>query len=326
MKKIVLILTIAALLLGLLSGCGEVTKQSEKLKIVVTTFPPYDWVRRILGDKADEAELTLLLDSGVDMHSYQPNTDDIIKITTSDVFIYVGGTSDTWVDDVLKNAVNKDMKVINLIDELGDAVKEEEVKEGMDSDLDDHHDHSKEEIEYDEHVWLSLKNAIMFSEKIAGVLGQADPENAETYKSNADKYIDELSALDKRYEDAASEAAHKTIVFADRFPFRYLVDDYGIDYYAAFVGCSAETEASFDTVVFLAEKLNEFSLDKILIIETSDGSIARTVRDSSNAKNQEILVLDSIQSVSQTEIAQGATFISIMEKNLEILQKALGKK
>lgn len=326
MKKIVLILTIAALLLGALSGCGDVIKQSEKLKIVVTTFPPYDWVRRILGDKADEAELTLLLDSGVDMHSYQPNTDDIIKITTSDVFIYVGGTSDTWVDDVLKNAVNKDMKVINLIDELGDAVKEEEVKEGMDSDLDDHHDHSKEEIEYDEHVWLSLKNAIMFSEKIAGVLGQADPENAETYKSNTDKYIDELSALDKRYEDAASEAAHKTIVFADRFPFRYLVDDYGIDYYAAFVGCSAETEASFDTVVFLAEKLNEFSLDKILIIETSDGSIARTVRDSSNAKNQEILVLDSSQSVSQTEIAQGATFISIMEKNLEILQKALGKK
>ncbi|MDD2269009.1 MAG: metal ABC transporter substrate-binding protein [Eubacteriales bacterium] len=326
MKKVVLILTIVALLLGTSAGCGEVVKQSEKLKVVVTTFPPYDWVRRILGDKADEAELTLLLDSGVDMHSYQPNTDDIIKITTSDVFIYVGGTSDTWVDDVLKNAVNKDMKVINLIDELGDAVKEEEVKEGMDDDHDDHDDHSEDEADFDEHVWLSLKNAMMFSEKIAAVLGQADSENETTYKSNADKYIDELSALDKRYEDAVSEAAHKTIVFADRFPFRYLVDDYGIDYYAAFVGCSAETEASFDTVVFLAEKLNELSLDKILIIETSDGSIARTVRDSSNAKNQEILVLDSIQSVSQTEIDSGTTFISIMESNLEILQKALGKK
>ena len=333
MKKVIAFIIILALTVGFISGCNETAKiDDDKIKIVVTTFPQYDWVKNILGELADKAEITLLIDNGVDLHSYQPSTDDIIKISTSDLFLYIGGPSDSWTEDVLKNAVNKDMKVISLIEVLGDAVKEEEVKEGMEDD-DDHdhesgHDHDERETdtEFDEHVWLSLRNATILSEKIADALAEIDPDNAETYINNSKTYIEKISALDKRYEEAVKNAKHNTVVFADRFPFRYLVDDYGFNYFAAFVGCSAETEASFDTIVFLANKIDELSLEKILIIETSDGSVAKTVKNSTNAKNQEVLALDSIQSVSKDEIASGTTYLSIMESNLEVLKKALGSK
>lgn len=343
MKKFITLLLIAVLSVCALSGCGN-SKSNEstngkKLKVVTTIFPEYDWVMQILGDKADKADVTMLLDKGVDLHSYQPSTADISKISEADVFIYVGGESDEWVKDVLKQAKNKNLKVINLMDVVGDKAKEEEVKEGMQAedehdhdkdkdhdekhDQDKEHDHDKDEPEYDEHVWLSLKNAKIFTKKITDVLSEVDKDNAKTYKANYKNYAKKLDELDKKYAEAVSSAKVKTLVFGDRFPFRYLVNDYGLDYYAAFVGCSAESEASFETVTFLAKKIDELGLKHILTIEGKNHKIAKAVIENTKNKNQKILTLDSMQSTTSNDVKNGASYLGIMEKNLEVLKKAL---
>lgn len=332
MKKIITLMLVAVLAVCALSGCGtsksgEDTKD-KKIKIVTTIFPEYDWVMQILGDKADKADVTMLLDKGVDLHSYQPSTADIAKISEADVFIYVGGESDEWVEDVLKQAKNKNLKVINLMDVMGDKAKEEEVKEGMQPEEEEHAEEAKdgkeeEEVEYDEHVWLSLKNAKIFTKKIADVLSEVDKDDAKTYQANYESYAKKLDDLDKKYADAVASAKNKTLVFGDRFPFRYLVNDYGLDYYAAFVGCSAESEASFETVTFLAKKVDELGLSDVLTIEGKNHKIAKTVIENTKEKNQKVLTLDSMQSTTAKDVKDGATYLGIMEKNLEVLKEAL---
>lgn len=347
------------------------TKDDGKINVVTTIFPSYDWVKEVVGNKADNFNLTLLTEKGVDLHSYQPTTEDIAKISKCDLFVYVGGESDTWVEDVLKNATNKNMKVVNLLETVGDAAKEEEVKEGMQDD-DDHdhdhgdadhdhdkedkdhdhdhdkedkdhdHDHDKEdkdhdhdkdekaeehhhhtEVEYDEHVWLSLKNAKVLVEKISSDIQAIDANNAQTYQENTKVYLEELDNLDKAYQQAVDSADKKVVLFGDRFPFRYLVDDYGLDYYAAFVGCSAETEASFDTIKFLANKVDELKLTHIFTIEKSDKNIANTIKDATKDKNQEIITLDSLQSVTRADIDAGESYLGAMSTNLTTLQEGL---
>ena len=284
----------------------------------------------VLGEQAENAEVSMLLDNGVDLHSYQPTADDIVRISGCDLFIYVGGESDEWVRDALQEATNKNMTVINLMEALGDSVKEEELVEGMEHDHDheqeeDHdHDAEAEEAEYDEHVWLSLKNAAVLCRAIAEALGQIDRENAACYTANAEAYTEKLNTLDAQYQAAVDAAALHTLLFADRFPFRYLADDYGLDYYAAFAGCSAETEASFETIIFLAGKLDELGLPAVLQIESADGSIARTVVESTQSRDQQILTMDSMQSTTAKDVADGANYLSIMEKNLDVLKAALG--
>ena len=332
MKKIITLMLVAVLAVFALSGCstsksGEDTKD-KKIKIVTTIFPEYDWVMQILGDKADKADVTMLLDKGVDLHSYQPSTADIAKISEADVFIYVGGESDEWVEDVLKEAKNKKLKVINLMDVMGDKAKEEEVKEGMQPEEEEHAEEAKdgkeeEEVEYDEHVWLSLKNAKIFTKKIADVLSEVDKDDAKTYQANYESYAKKLDDLDKKYADAVASAKNKTLVFGDRFPFRYLVNDYGLDYYAAFVGCSAESEASFETVTFLAKKIDEPGLGNVLTIEGKNHKIAKTVVDNTKNKDQKVLTMDSMQSTTSKDVKDGATYLGIMEKNLEVLKEAL---
>lgn len=331
MKKIITLMLVAVLAVCALSGCGtsksgEDTKD-KKIKIVTTIFPEYDWVMQILGDKADKADVTMLLDKGVDLHSYQPSTADIAKISEADVFIYVGGESDEWVEDVLKQAKNKNLKVINLMDVMGDKAKEEEVKEGMQPEEEEAEEakdgKEEEEVEYDEHVWLSLKNAKIFTKKIADVLAEVDKDNAKTYQANYESYAKKLDALDKKYAEAVASAKNKTLVFGDRFPFRYLVNDYGLDYYAAFVGCSAESEASFETVTFLAKKVDELGLSDVLTIEGKNHKIAKTVIENTKEKNQKVLTLDSMQSTTAKDVKDGATYLGIMEKNLEVLKEAL---
>lgn len=332
MKKIITLMLVAVLAVCALSGCGtsksgEDTKD-KKIKIVTTIFPEYDWVMQILGDKADKADVTMLLDKGVDLHSYQPSTADIAKISEADVFIYVGGESDEWVEDVLKQAKNKKLKVINLMDVMGDKAKEEEVKEGMQPEEEEHAEEAKdgkeeEEVEYDEHVWLSLKNAKIFTKKIADVLSEVDKDDAKTYQANYESYAKKLDDLDKKYADAVASAKNKTLVFGDRFPFRYLVNDYGLDYYAAFVGCSAESEASFETVTFLAKKIDELGLGNVLTIEGKNHKIAKTVVDNTKNKDQKVLTMDSMQSTTSKDVKDGATYLGIMEKNLEVLKEAL---
>ena len=293
-----------------------------KIKIVTTIFPEYDWVMSVLGDKKDTANVTLLLDSGIDLHSYQPTPKDIITISNCDLFIYVGGESDEWVEDALKKATNKNMKTINMMEVLGDAVKEEEVIEGMEGE-EEEGEEEEEEVEYDEHVWLSLKNAQTLVNEISKKLGEIDQENANYYQTNATSYVNSLKDLDTRYAQAVAAGTKDTVVFADRFPFRYLVDDYNLKYYAAFVGCSAETEASFQTITFLANKVDELGLSVIFKIESSDGGIANTVKNATQNKNQTILTMDSIQSASTKEYKAGRNYLSIMEQNLTALTEAV---
>lgn len=322
-----------------LSACNTPKTNNDKLEIVTTIFPEYDWTREILGKNPANAEVTMLLDNGIDLHSYQPSAQDLIKISDCDLFIYVGGESDEWVERALEQSTNKDMVVINLLESLGDKVKEEEVKEGMEGHDHDHdhegedHDHEEEEHdhdhdheeepEYDEHVWLSLKNAAAICETIEKGIEKIDPTNAETYKSNLTSYKAKLNALDADYKKAVESSAIKTLVFGDRFPFRYMVDDYGLDYYAAFVGCSAETEASFETIVFLAGKVDELGLHCVLTIEGNDHRIAETVVANTSAKNQKILTMDSLQSTTSADVKKGVNYLSVMTGNLNTLKEAL---
>ena len=508
MKKIFTIFLALTMVVGLLAGCGKKNDaetgeaDSDKLKIVTTIFPEYDWVKEILGDKAENTDLTMLLDNGVDLHSYQPTADDIVKISDCDLFVHVGGESDGWVESVLKNAANKNVKVINLLEMLGDSVKTEETVEGM-QETEHAHDHSKEvstfeddEVqdrslsdwagswqsaypfaldgtlddafaamaeegemtadeyktyyqkgyktnitnidiegdhiaftyedgkkvgsdykyigyyiqnwstgtkaamyrfeavdrtsgapiciefndhmiesaapehfhirmsnesfdaivdpekswptffpadmtgedlcehmeghghdhgeEKDEHVWLSLKNAKTLVGAIADALQELDPGNKDTYAANASAYIEKLSALDGAYQSAVDGAARKTVLFGDRFPFRYLADDYGLSYYAAFSGCSAESEASFETVSFLAKKVDELKMPCVLTIEGKNHKLAETIVQSTAGKNQKVLTMDSMQSTTSEDVANGTTYLSAMEQNLSVLKEALG--
>ena len=243
------------------------------------------------------------------------------------------------------------MKVINLLEVLGSKVKEEDVKEGMEAEEHDHHDsdaeaeehdsyhgdaeaeehndsdtgheHHGDEPEYDEHVWLSLKNTMIICDAIAEALKETDADNSDVYETNVKAYKEKLEALDKEYQDTVDKAKIKTLLFGDRFPFRYLVDDYNLDYFAAFVGCSAETEASFETVKFLANKVDELGLKAIMTIEGPNHKIAETIIQNTKTKDQEILTMDSMQSTSAEDVKNGATYLSVMTKNLDVLKKAL---
>ncbi len=494
MKKFTSFLIAFAILASL--SIPSFAQTADKLDIVCTTFPQYDWVMNVLGDRAADANVTMLLQNGVDLHSYQPTASDIAKISACDLFIYVGGESDAWVDDVLAVAANPNLAAISMLASV--EAKEEEIVDGMENGDHDHgdedfaeadvtdraltdfagdwqsiypfladgslaemiehnaeekgmteeeafafyengfktdvdriaidgdtitfysgdssvsaqyeaagfqiltaddgslsvryqyeaagdasgapryvqfgdhgheskkaehfhiyfgdesfeallstdkfftyfpsamtgaeiaeemlahgHSHDEEEVEYDEHVWLSLRFAQTITQAIADKLAALDPDGAERYQANAAAYIAQLSDLDARYQAMVDSAARKTVLFADRFPFRYLADDYGLSYYAAFVGCSAETEASFETVAFLAGKVDELSLPVVLVIEGATHKIAETVVSETKANHAQILVLNSLQSVTGEDVAGGETYLDVMEDNLVTLTQAL---
>lgn len=330
MKKYIAILLVAAMATLGISACRKENSNQETkvqkdsdIKVVTTIFPEYDWVRQIAGEEADQMDITMLLDNGVDLHSYQPTAEDIMKVSDCDLFVYVGGESDAWVDDALKQAKNKDMQVVNLLDVLGNSVKEEEVIEGMEPEEEEEEGGEEEEPEYDEHVWLSVKNAEVLSKAIADALEKADPDHKDVYQENVSAYSEKLKNLDAKYQEVVDGASQKTLLFGDRFPFRYLVDDYGLSYYAAFVGCSAESEASFETISFLANKVDELGLKNIMAIENSNQKIAKTIIENTKEKNQKILTLDSMQSTISDDVKNGTTYLSVMEKNLEVLKEAL---
>lgn len=336
---------------------------ADSVKIVTTIFPIYDWVREIVGSNAD---VTLLMDSGIDLHSYQPTAQDIMKISSSDLFIYVGGESDKWVGDVLKTTLNPNLTAINLVKLMGSEIKEEEIVEGMEHEHDhdheehdeadheehtdavheeheheehadtDHEEHEHEEHadtdheehehegEADEHVWLSLRNAQKLVRVITDTLAQIDAGNAALYQANAERYCADLAALDQEYTKAVDSAKLKTFLFGDRFPFRYLADDYGLTYYAAFSGCSAESEASFKTIIFLAEKVDALGLPVVLTIENPKMRIAETIIENTKNKNQAILAMNSMQGITKNDVENDVTYLSVMKENLSVLRTALG--
>lgn len=351
MKKTALsiVAAVAASSIGLfaLSGCGPAKAEKPRLKIVATTFPIYDWTREVLGDRLAETDLVLLQQSGADLHSYSPSAADLRQIAACNLFVFVGGESDEWTERALAQGGKDGRRVLNLVKTLDSAAKEEKIVEGMehehhhhdadhdddhdddhakgkhhDEDHEEHDDHDEDEHEIDEHVWLSLRNAATLVKSIAAELAEVDPANAATYHANANAYCAKLAALDGEYAKAVAGTKRKTILVADRFPFRYLADDYGLTYFAAFSGCSAESEASFKTIAFLAKKVDELSLPVILTMEGANHKIAETVKRTAKAKDQRILTLDSLQSTGG-EAAKTTRYLDVMTRNLETLKAAL---
>lgn len=346
MKKIaafaMLVLAAALTFTACSAEKSEKTPAQKKVSIVATIYPQYDWLKNVLGNHLDAVNLKLLIKNGTDLHSYKPSAQDIAAIASADMVVYVGGESDEWIEKALSATPKAGRVQVNLMEALGDRVKEEEVVEGMEhehhhehgeeAEEHEHHEHAEahedhehaEEAENDEHIWLSLKNAEILVRALADAIAKVDFTNATEYHMNAALYVAKISALDAQYRAATDSATLKTILFGDRFPFRYLVDDYGIKYFAAFVGCSAESEASFETVAFLAGKMDSLALPAIFTIDGSNGKIARAVLDASKkSKDTPVLSLNSMQSVTDAQMQSGIDYLSIMQSNLEVLKKAI---
>ena len=374
----------------MVSGCttidGADQGDDEKYSIVVSTFYEYDWIMQILGDEKDNFEVLYLMDLGVDLHSYEPTARDIVAIGEADLFVYNGGNSHNWVEDIVAEPINESFRSISVLESLGDVVVPEVSldgpagegcnHEGCDHEHEDGHDHEHEdcdheheddhdhehehedcdhehdndnehgheecdfeyeecnfeneegndhEAHYDEHIWLSLRNAQTVVSILATEIATIDTENADVYLANAKLYNQQLSDLDKEYIEVVDGAARDTIVFADRFPFFYMMNDYGIKYYAAFAGCSAESEASFETIKFLAQKVDELGAKKLVILHNGLEGIANTINESITIDKCEILTLNQIEAVSQSEIDAGATYLKYMEENLEVIKQALAE-
>ncbi|MBE5947403.1 MAG: zinc ABC transporter substrate-binding protein [Lachnospiraceae bacterium] len=312
------------LMVFILTGCaGEGAADDGKLNVVCTNFPAYDFVTNIIGEDNDNIKVCYLLEKGVDMHNYQASADAIAQIMKADLCVYVGGESEEWVEDVLAGSSTKDVTRVRFMDVV--ELKHEVIKEGMEHDHEGEHEEHEhaEECTYDEHVWLSVKNAVKMAEAVYVAIAKLDADNAGLYRNNADNYIAKLNLLDAEYQALVDSAENKVIVVADRFPFLYLADDYGIEYYAAFPGCSAESEAGFETIAFLAEKVKEHKIPVVFQIETSNGSLVKTVIGASGIDDVKPGVLDSMQSVSKDKIEDGYSYIFTMQNNFVALKEAL---
>lgn len=299
MKKITAVLTTIVLLFT--AGCTQ-KKDNGKISVVCTVFPQYDWIRELTSGLEDKYEITLLTKNGVDIHSYQPSADDIIKLNESDLVVYTGGESDAWVKEYVNGMSGK--TAINMLEAVGDNA------------LYDH-----EEQEPDEHTWLSLDNAEEICEELADALEILDPSGKEIYEQNKELYEAELELLDLAYKLIGKNPLHNTVVVADRFPFRYMMDEYDIKYFAAFSGCSAETEASFETVKMLTEQAEK--VPAVLVTDNGNLKLAETVVSNTSDKSKPIISLNSMQSVTSEEIDGGITYLSVMKDNLEVLKQAL---
>lgn len=327
-KKTIKGILTATVVSAFLCGCGaeqqaEQSNENDKIKIVCASFPEYDWTRQIVGEENDHIQLTLIADNGMDIHNYQPSVEDMVEIDDCDLLIYNGGTSEQWIEDAVADNEKKP-RMISMMELLEADVVEEEIVDGMEEDHahGEETDHATDDTEYDEHVWLSLKHAPKMVNEIAQAVMEMDAEQSAVYEANKNAYVEKLKSLDASYEAVVQEAGTKILLFGDRFPFRYLTEDYGLTYYAAFPGCSAETEASFETIIFLAEKIDEFKLPCILTIDGSDKSIAESIQNNVNGEAV-IKEMNSLQAVSQMQIAEGITYLSVMEENLEVLKEAL---
>lgn len=325
-NKILAAATATTMLACMLAGCNDTTPEVEseveedsKVSVVATIFPQYDFSRQIAGDCAD---ITMLLGPGEESHTYEPTPQDIIKIQNADVFIYVGGESDAWVEDILDSVDTSSMEIISLMDVVEPV--EAEIVEGMEEDEEHHHDHesgdSAHETEYDEHVWTSVDNAQIISQTIADALCEVDEANALTYRSNCEKYLSDLSTLKKKFISIVNEGERDTIIFGDRFPIRYFADEFGLEYYAAFSGCAEQSEPSAGTVAFLIEKVNAEQIPVVFYLELSNGKVAQTIAESTGA---ETLCFNSCHNLTMEDFLDGVTYIDLMERNVEVLEKAL---
>lgn len=339
LKIISVLLTGAVLLMG--CGTGNVSKEQAsdggaaygqsdgRVRVVCTTFPAYDWIKNIIGDAEDIFELSLLVKNSADVHNYQPSAKDMIAIREAELFVYIGGESDTWASDLMESDASLQERAVSLVEVLGDETLIEELVEGMThthahSEEDGHIQNDEVHDTIDEHVWLSLNNAEVLCQYLSERLCALAPDCEDRLRANTEAYTQALHELNDAYREMVNASKKNTLIFGDRFPFRYLTEDYGLEYYAAFAGCNAEAEAGFDTVVFLADKVKELHTSYIMVIDGSDCELAKTISNTADKTDMEILVLDSMQSVSWEDIEQGMNYLDIMKANMEILRKALG--
>lgn len=313
-SKLLLIFVVSIFGIVSLTGCNKRQETQDKLTIVSTNFPGYDFARAITMDNTN-IKVKMLLKPGAESHTFEPTPEDIKTIKNSDIFIYVGGDSDEWVDDILSDIDTDKTKIIKLID-LVDA-KEEVTTEGMESDEEEE---SEEEAELDEHVWTSPKNAIEIINKLKKEIINIDSDEKSNLESNANNYVNKLNDLDTEFKSIVKTAKRKEIIVGDRFPLRYFADEYGLSYYAAFPGCSEQTEASAKTISFLANKVKEDKIPVVLKIELSSGNIANTIAKETNTK---VLEFNSAHNISQSDFDAGTTYVDIMTKNAEVLKEAL---
>ena len=304
----------------LLSGCGAASpeetneEQPETLKVVATVFPAYDFARAAAGDKA---EVSLLLPPGAESHSYEPTPADILAVQECDLFLYLGGESDAWVEAIL-SAVEPKGQTLRMIDCV--ELLEEETVEGME-ELPGHEDHGEGEVrEMDEHVWTSPRNAAQIVRDIAGTMGELDPEHAETFRTRGEEYAGQIEVLDGQFRDFFDSLPSRTIVFGDRFPLRYFAEEYDLDYYAAFPGCSTQTEPSAATIAFLTDKVRDEHISTVWYIEFSNHLVADSIAEATGTKTA---MFHTCHNVSQEEMDSGATYLSLMEGNLETLRANL---
>ncbi len=311
MKKI---LTVVLIIIGivLLTGCNNDEIVANKLIIRTTSFPGYDFARAIAKDKAN---IKMLLKPGSEMHDFEPTPQDIKDIKNSDIFIYVGGESDEWIDDILDDVDTSKTKIIKLMD-LVNIVEEEQV-EGMEEES---KEEESEETEYDEHIWTSPMNAVTIINKIKDEIIELDKDNKEVYEENANNYVDKLLVIDSQIREIVANSKRKELIFGDRFPLRYFVDEYNLSYYAAFPGCSEQTEASAKTLTFLINKVKEDHIPVVFHIELSSGKIANAISSETGAK---VLEFKSAHNISQKDFESGITYIDIMNDNIKVLKEAL---
>ena len=296
----------------LLCGCrmdSKINESSQKINVVATIFPQYDFARQIAGDKIN---LTMLIPPGAESHSYEPTPQDMINIQKSDVFIYVGGENDNWIDNILNSIDISQKKVISLLDCV-DVLDENSESTAAQPSSNSHR-------EVDEHVWTSPKNAMKIAQKISETLCDLDADNAGFYSKNLNQYIEQLEILDNNFKNVVETGKRKTLIFGDRFAFRYFAEEYGLNCYAAFSGCSSQTETSAAQMAYIIDKVKELKIPVILKMELSSENIARAVAQETNAK---VLTMHSCHNVLKSEFENGETYLNYMNKNLDVLKEAL---
>lgn len=322
------------------SASQEEPLKEEPLKVVTTVFPYYDFTRQISGGliESGQVELELIVPAGMDSHSFEPTPADIIKIQDADLIICNGGAMEQWFERVLDSLDTQNQQVITMMDYV-DTV-EEEIVEGMEAEEHDHsHDHvhpagvpkegeeghlyddgHEQEIEYDEHIWTSPVNAMTLSEVIAGTLCEMDESNQEIYRENLAEYEEKLSALDQKFRDIAEHGKRRLVVFGDKFPLRYFFDEYGLEYRAAFSGCSTDTEPSAKTIAYLIDKVRELDIPAVYYLELSSHRVAEIIGEETGA---EPLLFHSCHNVTRREFDSGVTYLELMEQNAVNLSKGL---
>ncbi len=351
MKKILTYMLAVLLIAAVFSGCAQKTGAPQmgsddgSISVVTTIFPPYDFARTVSGGKAD---ISMLIDPGAEVHTFDPTTEDIIKVQECDVFIYIGGENEAWVDTVLESMDTSGKQIVRLMDVVTPV--EEEIVEGMQHAYEEGEEHAGQEHadeehaheegeehadeehvneegeehshegEFDEHIWTSPKNAIQMVNAIMDALSKADAANAEAYKQNAADYTVQISGVGESIQGIVNNAARKLIVVADRFPFRYLTDEFGLDYSAAFSGCSAESDVSVGTLTYLIDKVKAENIPYIYYIELSNKKVAEAVAEQTGA---EMLLLHSCHNVTKDDFDAGVTYLSLMKQNADTLEKGL---